>query len=458
MQRAIVGIIVAGSAILPLCPRAAAQPTEGAEFEATKNLVVVIEGKLGEAPTQGAGIVFANQGGFVYIATAFHVVRRGENRSAGLKVRFAQKPNEEVPSEHHPMAWYVHDLAVIRVNTPTGLQFRLDRLAPPASVKKGDKVYAIGYPNHERWAVTFNPGFVRTIDALTVAAESPLITEGYSGGALVDQRTLLVGLVQGTDALMAKALRIDQALNLIRRENKLPVQLSPHVPAKSKTNPKDGLEYVLIPPGRFIMGCSKDDEECVDNEFPPHEVRITNGFWMSQTEVTQAAYRRVMGEDPSEFKGAKHPVDSVSWEQAKDYCAKVGLRLPTEAEWEYAARAGSTQARYGELAAVAWHGESSRSGTTHDVGGRQPNAWKLHDMLGNLWEWVADWYGEDEYQANNGIDPKGPRMGKMRGLRGGSWEDHQKNVRASVRNAHEPVAQDNESTNQIGFRCAGELR
>ncbi len=447
-----VGVIL----LLLLCPPASAQPT-GVEFEATKNLVVTIEGKLGETPTQGAGIVFANQGGFISIATAFHVVRRGENSAADLKVRFAPKPNQDFPAEHYPLAWYEHDLAVIRVKTPPGLQFRLDRLAPLASVKRGDKVYAIGYPGAERWAVTFNPGFVRIIDAQTLTVESPSIVAGYSGGALIDQQNLLVGLVQGTDALMARALRIDTALNLIRRENKLPVQLSHHVPARSKTNPKDGLEYVLIPPGRFIMGCSKDDEECQDDEFPPHEVKITNGFWMSQTEVTQAAYRRVMGEDPSEFKGAKRPVDSVDWEQAKDFCAKVGLQLPTEAEWEYAARAGSIEARYGELAAVAWHGES-RSGTTHDVGGRQPNGWKLHDMLGNVWEWVADWYEKDDYQAKDGIDPKGPRTGKMRGMRGGSWEDHKKNIRASARNAHEPVAPDSESTNHIGFRCAGELR
>ncbi len=453
MRVTIVGVIL----LLLLSPRVSAQPTEGVEFEATKNLVVMMEGKLGEASTQGAGIVFANQGGFVYIATAFHVVRRGENRATDLKVRFAQKPNEDFAAEHHPRAWYEHDLAVIRVKTPQGLQFRLDRRADMAAVKKGDKVYAIGYPTAERWAVTFNPGFVRTIEASTLTVESRSIEVGYSGGALIDQRNLLVGMVQGTDALTARALRIDQALNLIRQENKLPVQLSPHVPARSKMNPKDGLEYVLIPPGRFIMGCSKDDEECVDDEFPAHEVTITKEYWMGQTEVTQAAYRRVMGEDPSEFKGPKRPVDSVSWEQAKDYCAKVRLRLPTEAEWEYAARAGSTKARYGELAAVAWHGES-RSGTTHDVGGRQPNGWKLHDMLGNVWEWVADWYSKDDYQAKDGVDPKGSRTGKARVLRGGSWEDHQKNVRASVRNAMTASDSDAFKTNHVGFRCAGELR
>ncbi len=453
MRRAIVSIIVIWCALSPLCPRASAQPTEGSEFDATKNLVVTIEGKLGETPTQGAGIVFANQGGFVYIATAFHVVRRGENIATDLRVRFAQKPNQEFPAEHHPRAWYEHDLSVIRVKTPPGLQFRLDRLAPPASVKKRDKVYAIGYPNAERWAVTFNPGFVRTIDAQTLTVESPSIVAGYSGGALINQRNLLVGIVQGTDALMANALRLDEALNLIRQEVELPIQLSLRTPGASRTNPKDGLPYVWIPPGKFMMGCSKEDKGCSLDESPPHQVEITLGYWMGQTEVTQEAYRRVTGEDPSKFKGANRPVERVSWTEAQDYCVKVGLRLPTEAEWEYAARAGSTEARYGEVDAVAWY-RTNASQQTHDVGGKQANRWNLYDTLGNAWEWVADWYDKDYYWAGEGKDPKGPSAGGQRVLRGGTWGGNPEDVRVSDRDGWVgPAIRDY----IIGFRCGGEL-
>ncbi len=449
MRVTIVGVIL----LLLLCPRASAQPTEGAEFEATKNLVVMIEGKLGEAPTQGAGIVFANQAGFVYIATAFHVVRSDENRATDLKVRFAQKPNEDFAAEHHPRAWYEHDLAVIRVKTPQALGFQLDRLADMAAMKKGDKVYAIGYPTTERWAVTFNPGFLRIVDAMTLKAESRSITEGYSGGALIDQRSFLAGMVLNTDSVMANALRLDRALDLIRQEVELPVQLSLRTPGALRTNLKDGLPYVWIPPGRFTMGCSKDDKECKEDQAPPHEVEITKGYWMGQTEVTQAAYRRVTDKDPSEFKGAKRPVERVSWGEANDYCMKAGLRLPTEAEWEYAARAGSTATRHGELDEVAWHlGNASRQ--THEAGGKLPNGWNLYDTLGNAWEWVADWYSQDYYQAGEGKDPKGPGSGTERVMRGASWGNSPENVSVFVRSRHEPALR----LHHIGFRCAGELR
>ncbi len=451
MQRARVSFIVTSCAFPLLCPYASAQPTEGVEFEATKNLVVMIEGKLGEAPTQGAGIVFANQGGFVYIATAYHVVRPGEKKATALKVQFRQMPAALFAAVHHPQASPAHDLAVIRVKAPEGLQFRLDRLADMASLKKGDKVYAVGFPGGtDHWGVTYNPGFVRIVDALTLKVEAPPIVIGYSGGALIDQRSMLAGMLQTTDGVMAMALRMDRALEVIRTEMALPVQLSSRVAGASTKNPIDGLAYVWIPPGRFTMGCSKGDDQCNGDERPSHEVEITTGYWMGQTEVTQEAYRLVTGEDPSEFKGAARPVESVSWSEANAYCGKVGLRLPTEAEWEYAGRAGSPVVpKFGELDAIAWWGANS-SNTTHDVGGKQPNRWNLHDTLGNVWEWVADWYEAADYQVGEGKDPKGPRSGKGRVMRGGSWYSR---VRVSARLGNDP----RHRNNNMGFRCAGEL-
>ena len=201
------------------------------------------------------------------------------------------------------------------------------------------------------------------------------------------------------------------------------------------------------------MGCSKEDKECGSDESPPHEVEITQGFWMGQTEVTQSAYRRVTGQDPSNFKGAKRPVESVSWSEANNYCVSVGLRLPTEAEWEYAARAGSTEARHGGLDVVAWHyGNSSQ--TTHDVGLKQKNRWDLYDTLGNVWEWAADWYDKDYYQTKERKDPSGPGSGASRVLRGGSWNYLPEYVRVSLRYRIEPAV----GLDVIGFRCAGELR
>jgi formylglycine-generating enzyme required for sulfatase activity len=209
-------------------------------------------------------------------------------------------------------------------------------------------------------------------------------------------------------------------------------------------NPTDDLTYVWIPPGTFTMGCSPSDSECARDEEPTIQVTIGTGFWMGQTPVTQEAYQRVTGKSPGYFKGAKFPADSVSWDEAQSYCQATGMRLPTEAEWEYAARAGTTVSRYGDLDQIAWYGVNS-SDKTHEVMQKQPNAWNLYDMLGNVWEWTADWYGAYTAAA------QGPVSGKIRVLRGGSWGNGPSFVRVSVRSGNEP---ENRS-NVVGFRCAG---
>ena len=189
---------------------------------------------------------------------------------------------------------------------------------------------------------------------------------------------------------------------------------------KTKVNPRDGLTYVWIPPGTFQMGCSPGDDQCDSDEKPAHTVAITKGFWMGQTEVTQAAYQRVMGRNPSFRHGDRLPAEGVTWDEANAYCGAVGMRLPTEAEWEYAARAGSTASRHGDVDAVAWHDGNSGQ-QTHEVGQKGPNAWKLYDMLGNVWEWVADWYDLSYSSQSPSQDPQGPSSGENRALRGSAW-------------------------------------
>jgi formylglycine-generating enzyme required for sulfatase activity len=229
-------------------------------------------------------------------------------------------------------------------------------------------------------------------------------------------------------------------------------------PGQTRLNPIDGLTYVWIPAGQFMMGCSRelDAYECNDNDLekPVHKVTISKGFWMGQAEVTQDAYQKVMGTNPSRFRGADLPVENVRWNDASAYCGNVGLRLPTEAEWEYAARAGTTSARYGSLDQVAWHPFNSDS-KTHPVKGKDPNAWGLYDMLGNVWEWVSDWYGP--YKAQAVVDPPGPVKGLNgdRVIRGGGWEwNPRPGVHVSARDGSLPL----DRHEDIGFRCAGELR
>lgn len=224
----------------------------------------------------------------------------------------------------------------------------------------------------------------------------------------------------------------------------------PGQPGDVAENPKDGLLYVWVPPGEFEMGCSQDDEECVYDEEPSHHVQISKGFWLGQTEVTQAAFEKVMGTNPSTFAHDEFPVESVRWTDAVDYCEAVDGRLPTEAEWEYAARAGTQGARYGELIEIARFGGTSTS-TTGRVGGKQPNAWGLHDMLGNVAEWTSDRYAVDYYQLSPSIDPPGPASGNQYVMRGGSWYDDAATVRVSSRSRG---ARNSKYYGVTGFRCA----
>jgi formylglycine-generating enzyme required for sulfatase activity len=188
-----------------------------------------------------------------------------------------------------------------------------------------------------------------------------------------------------------------------------------------------GVEFVLIRAGEFQMGAPDGDKD----EQPVHTVRISKPFYLGKYEVTQAQWQAVMGGNPSRFTGdPARPVENVSWEDVQEFMRRlntkesgVTYRLPTEAEWEYAARAGTTTAYgfgndKGQLSQYAWYGDTSGS-QTHPVGKLKPNAWGLYDMHGNVWEWVQDWYGP--YTADTAVDPAGPSSGSFRVDRGGSW-------------------------------------
>ena len=200
------------------------------------------------------------------------------------------------------------------------------------------------------------------------------------------------------------------------------------------------LEMVWCPPGSFMMG-SPEGEKGRDDDETQHEVTLTKGFWLGKYEVTQEQWDRVMGSNPSNFRGAKNPVGEVSWDDVQGFIEKLnakgagGFRLPTEAEWEYACRAGSTTAYcFGDdeqgLYSYAWYRDNSGY-EEHPVGGKKPNAWGIHDMHGNLWEWCQDWYGK--YPSGSVTDPGGPASGSCRVLRGGSWSYYPASCRSAIR-------------------------
>ena len=235
-----------------------------------------------------------------------------------------------------------------------------------------------------------------------------------------------------------------------------------------------GIEMLRVPPGKFVMGMSPGDTEASDTEKPAHEVTITKAFYLGRTEVTQEQWMKVMGENPSYFKKsnedretmiakyieagltkqeaqekagaesnklltASNPVEKVLWDDCQKFCAKTGMKLPTEAQWEYACRAGVRKPRYGELDQIAWYRNNSDS-TTHPVAKKAPNALGFYDMIGNVWEWTNDWYQRDYYKscADGVVDPTGPAQSASRLLRGGGWGYGSSICRASMRDYGTP--------------------
>nr|WP_271960234.1 SUMF1/EgtB/PvdO family nonheme iron enzyme [Rubripirellula sp.] len=219
-----------------------------------------------------------------------------------------------------------------------------------------------------------------------------------------------------------------------------------------------GMEFKLIPAGTFTMGdASGDDDET------PHEVTLTQPFKMGVHEVTQAQYEQVMKNNPSKFKGADHPVEMVSWDEAVEFCRRLSevpaekaagnvYRLPTEAEWEYACRAGTaTKFNYGDdksdLGDYGWYSENSDR-KTHPVGSKLPNAWGLYDMHGNVWEWCRDWHGD--YPSGSVTDPSGATSSSLRVFRGGSWYYIAEICRSAIRCRDGPSLR----YDDLGFRVS----
>jgi formylglycine-generating enzyme required for sulfatase activity len=227
----------------------------------------------------------------------------------------------------------------------------------------------------------------------------------------------------------------------------------PRAPTLASTPVRQRLRW--IPPGRFLMGSPEDEEGRRSDEGPRHETMIDSGFWMFDTPCTQALWEAVMGEgtDPSSFRGADHPVEGVSWDDCQEFLKRLNVRLdglhlslPSEAQWEYACRAGTEAARYdADVDAIAWY-DGNSAGKTHAVKGKAPNGWGLYDMLGNVLEWCTYPWTED-YGFRGG---ESLAAYDLRVVRGGSWGYDPRGVRAAYRNLSMPSNRDDDQ----GFRCA----
>jgi formylglycine-generating enzyme required for sulfatase activity len=248
--------------------------------------------------------------------------------------------------------------------------------------------------------------------------------------------------------------------------------------AKYETN-AIGMEFVTVPAGEFLMGCSEGAKakpvECQDEEQPQHKVQITKAFEIQKTELTQKQWQTVVGTNPSVHKGdVEHlPIENVSFEDVQAFLTKLNAkndgylyRLPTEAEWEYAARAGTTDQYVGALDDGAWYAKGEGGGdvekipamgggeVTHPVATKKPNAWGIYDMRGNVQEWVQDYFDPDYYGSSPAADPKGPTTGDTRVVRGGSYHVRNWLTRVSLR-ANFPEAY---QFGDVGFRLVREKR
>ena len=203
-----------------------------------------------------------------------------------------------------------------------------------------------------------------------------------------------------------------------------------------------------LPPGGFMMGSPEDEEGRRDNE-AQHRVRLTKGFWLANTTVTQELYEKVMGDNPSEFKGKDLPVETVNWDDIQEFISKLNqevgeeyFRLPTEAEWEYACRAGTISPySFGDeiTSDLAHYDQPWDSRSTKPVKSYQPNQWGLYQMHGNVWEWCQDWYGKYDISQEVTIDPTGPTTDDYyRVVRGGSWFVNARFCRSAYRSWFEP--------------------
>ena len=434
------------------------------DLDTAVSAVVRISGTRNGTPVRGTGFVVGLDRDKATIVTASHVIEGVQQ----LEVTFVVDSSASFPAG-----------AVLGMDagSPNGLAVFQVRGVLPAGVttlifdiesrpRLGEALFLLGVPQMELTPRTTQRVLSARRGTLLVVDQE--IGEGFSGApvlqggkvvgvvtAMDGQTTYAVNSVVAHEALEGWGVKLGgergtPVPSTATSTKPAPTTLRACTPGEERT--ESGMVYVRLCAGTFTMGSAENDSQAYVLEKPAHQVTLSE-FWIGKTEITNEQYRRFR---PDHRGKASLPVTNVSWTEAQETCEHFGGRLPTEAEWEYAARAGSKTAwSFGATAEMisdyAWY-----RGNTHDaprsVGTKKANAVGLCDMYGNVWEWVADWY--DDYSSLAQTDPSGPAAGKYRVLRGGAYYDEPRDMRSANRFFNIP---DNPGKS-VGFRCAHSLR
>jgi len=414
-------------------------------------------------------------GDVVFFYYAGHVVRDANDESLILPANF--DPSVDISDDTFSVKRFIGDLSerqpgisVIMIEGPPPLGKALPGLRTGLNVPdlrgQGNILFAMSAPGREEVGVPPEGA----VDRFTKAVAQRLATPGLTLRELFSQARQQVFTETNQKQLPAvdQLIAGDFCLTAPIVKPTPPPVIETHVTIQDTvpTNKKDRQEYVLIPAGTFQMGCVSGDSRCRPDEKPQHTVKISKNFWMGRTELQVEPYLRFLTtikkkppsapQDYMRWHIGNLPMVMITWGQARDYCQWAGGRLPTEAEWEYAARSG----RSGEIYPL--NSENSRDkanfagtqGSDHWIGvapvhSFDANGFNLFDMAGNVWEWVNDWYQADYYNVSPSVDPQGPPAGVKHVIRGGSFEsDWKEHLRLSLRWVPKW-----DSDLKTGFRC-----
>jgi len=421
------------------------------EVDTARAAVVKISGTRGGTPVRGSGFVVSKNRNVATIVTASHVIQGAE-----FEVRFAAAPTERFP---------VDAVLGMEAGNPNGLAVLQVRGAIPPGVetlsfdvenrpRADERLVLIGYPQMTLAPLTKRRSLSGRRGTLLLLDLS--VGEGFSGGPVL-RGGKVVGVVTGEDSQLTYAVNAVVAGEALRGWGVRLGSSGTSTIVQDICRPGEeivdqGITFVRICPGTFTMGSAENDSQAFDDEKPAHEVTLSE-YWIGKYEFTNAQYHRFR---PGHQGEANLPVTQVSWSDANAFCENFGFQLPTEAQWEYAARAGSQTAwSFGDdeskLGRYAWFRENSGS-RAHPAGTKDANTWGLHDMHGNVWEWVADWYGTYPKEAQ--VDPTGPPDGTRRVVRGGGFNLEPRVLRSAYRYSFRPEIR----LDYLGFRCVRRSR